>query len=72
MEKNEKIKEDKKLKDIKDSISNWKKILRRVKGKKIIERIEKLSDSDINFDKITNIIDNLDMWKKFDGIIKKK
>ena len=60
---NDIIAEGKDLRNIKESIKNRKRLLRKEKSKKHIERMEKLSNSTMNYNKINSFVDNKDSWK---------
>ena len=50
------------LENAKDGLQCWKKILRKEKNEKDVERIEELSERKLSFDVISNIVDNEQMW----------
>ena len=70
MDNNHLVNKDKPWESVKNKINAWKKFLRKERKKKNIERMEKLSESNMSYDQINISLENKEMWKRFDSTIK--
>ncbi len=70
MERKEIVENYKKINDAK-GLKDWKKFLRRERNKKTIQRLEKLSDQKLDIEEINRVLDNSEMWEKYNRIVRR-
>lgn len=59
----------KEIEEIEIHLSKWKSVYRNEKQKLIVHRLEKMAELDLSLDAITQVVDNPEMWVKFEQTI---